>query len=159
MLDRTIRVGAGVAVMVVALIAIILRDGDWPAQRFLLVYFAPLLAYGAAWIRDRLAHVDRIAPALLAIDAFAFTAGALRAAGGWGVLPYSGHMLFLSYAAASPGPRSLRIIAVGLIAMTTWFKLVLWHDVRSWSLGVAIGLALVGLRSFLARRSALTPAP
>jgi hypothetical protein len=43
--------------------------------------------------------------------------------------------------------------------MTTWFKLVLWHDVRSWSLGVAIGLALVGLRSFLARRSALTPAP
>jgi hypothetical protein len=137
----------------VVLIAIVLRDDDWPAQRFLLVYFAPLLAYGARWIRDRLAHIDHVAPTLLATDAFAFAAGALRAAGGWGVLPYSGHMLFLSYAAAAPGPRSLRLVALGLIAMTSWFKLVLWHDVRSWSLGLAIGLTLAGLRLLLARQA------
>ena len=135
--------------MVIALVAITLRRGDWPAQRFLLVYFAPVLAYGAAWLRERLAHIDRIAPPLLAIDAFAFAAGALRAAGGWGVLPYSGHMLFLSYAVATPGPRSLRLIALALVAMTSWFKLVLWHDVRSWSLGLALGLMLASLRMIL----------
>ena len=150
-LDRSIRVGAVVGVMLIVLVAITLRNGDWPAQRFLLVYFAPVLAFGAAWARDRLASIDRAAPTLLAIDAFAFAAGALRAAGGWGVLPYSGHMLFLSYAVATPGPRSFRLLALGLVAMTSWFKLVLWHDVRSWSLGLTIGLALAGLRAILGR--------
>ena len=150
LLDRFIRVGAVVGVLVIVLVAVTLRNGDWPAQRFLLVYFAPVLAYGAAWARDRLASVDRAAPTLLAIDAFAFAAGALRAAGGWGVLPYSGHLLFLSYAIATPGPRSLRLLALGLVAMTSWFKLALWHDVRSWSLGLASGLVLAALRAIVA---------
>jgi hypothetical protein len=88
LLDRSIRVGASIAFVATTLVAIFVRDGDWPAQRFLLVYFAPMLAYGAAWARDRLAHIDQVAPVLSAVDAFAFAAGALRAAGGWGILPY-----------------------------------------------------------------------
>jgi hypothetical protein len=152
LLDRSIRVGASIAFVATTLVAIFVRDGDWPAQRFLLVYFAPMLAYGAAWARDRLAHIDQVAPVLSAVDAFAFAAGALRAAGGWGILPYSGHMLFLSYAAAAPGPRPLRVIALALIAMTSYFKLVLWHDARTWSLGLVAGLTLAALRAILARR-------
>lgn len=157
-LDRLLVVGAAVAVAAIV-VAAALRTGDWPAQRFLLVYFAPVLAYGAAWLRDRLARIDRLAPPLLVIDAFAFTAGALRAAGGWGVLPYSGHMLFLSHAVATPGPRSLRLIALGLVAMTSWFKLALWHDVGSWGLGLAMGLALAGVRSLLARQPGTRRSP
>jgi hypothetical protein len=155
-LDRLILVGATVGVMVIVLVAITLRSGDWTAQRFLLVYFAPVLAYGAAWLRERLARIGQIALPVFATDAFVFAAGALRAAGGWGVLPYSGHMLFLSYAVATPGPRSLRLIALVLIAMTSWFKLVLWHDLRSWSLGLAIGLGLAGLRPLLARQAGIS---
>jgi len=152
-LDRTIRVGASVAFMMVVLVAIVLRSEDWPAQRFLLVYVAPLFAYGAAWARDRLARIERDVTTVLAIDALAFAAGALRIAGGWGVLPYSGHMLFLTYAVATPSTRWLRLIALGLIGMTSYFKLVLWHDARTWSLGLAAGLALAALRTLTARRN------
>jgi hypothetical protein len=152
LLDRAILVGAGVGVMAAALVAVVLRQGDWPAQRFLLVYFAPMLAYGAMWARDRLARIADDDPVALSIDAFAFAAGALRAAGGWGVLPYSGHMLFLTYAVVTSRPWSLRVIAGALFAMTTYFKLVLWHDAQTWSLGLAAGLALAALKAIMARR-------
>lgn len=148
--DRLIRRGTVVVLIVTVVYAIVVRRGDWPAQRFMLVYFAPVLAYGAAWIRQRLARIDQVPPFLLLMDAFAFAAGALRVGGGWGLLPYSGHMLFLSYAVATPGSRALRLIALGLVLMTTWFKLALWHDPRSWTLGLALGLALAGLRTLLA---------
>jgi hypothetical protein len=134
------------------LVALVMRRGNWPEQRFLLVYFAPLLLYGAAWARDRLARLDRTATSATVIDAIAFLGGALRSAGGWGVLAYSGHMLFLSYAVATPGSRVLRLIAAGLIVMTSVFKLVLWHDARSWSLGIALGLGLAVLRVAVRRR-------
>jgi hypothetical protein len=153
LLDRLIRFGGGIAFIAVTLVAITIYGADWPAQRFLLVYLAPMLLYGAAWARDRLARVGRKASPPLVVDAIAFVAGALRAAGGWGVLPYSGHMLFLGYAAAAPGSRWLRLVALCLIAMTSWFKLVLWHDPRSWALGITAGLALAGLRAILARRT------
>src|SRR4051812_5219786 len=107
LLDRLIRLAGVVATFVVVLVALIWRRGDWPEQRFLLVYFAPLLLYGAAWARDRLARLDRTPQAATVVDAIAFLAGAFRSAGGWGVLPYSGHMLFLAYAVATPGSRAL----------------------------------------------------
>jgi hypothetical protein len=153
-LNRSIRFGGGIAFVAVNLIAITVYGADWSAQRFLLIYLAPMLLYGAAWTRERLARVGRDPSPLLAVDAIAFVAGALRAGGGWGVLPYSGHMLFLSYAAVAPASIWLRLVALALIAMTTWFKLVLWHDVRTWSLGLVLGLVLAGLRAVLARRDA-----
>ena len=155
LLDRLIRLAGAVAFLGTVAGAILLKNDDWNAQRFLLVYIAPLFLFGAMWARDRLSVLDTLAPSVAALDALAFAAGALRIAGGWGVLPYSGHMLFLSYAVASPGPRSLRLGALALVAVTTWFKLALWHDLRSWSLGLAIGLGLAALRSLFARQGSV----
>jgi hypothetical protein len=152
-LDRLVRLAGAVAFLGAVAAAILLESDDWSAQRFLLVYVAPLFLFGAMWARDRLAVLDTLAPSVVALDALVFAAGALRIAGGWGVLPYSGHMLFLSYAAATPGRPGLRLAALALIAMTTWFKLVLWHDPRSWLLGLVAGLALAVLRSVVTRRA------
>jgi hypothetical protein len=153
LLDRLIRLTGAVAFLGTVAGAILLKNDDWNAQRFLLVYIAPLFLFGAMWARDRLSVLDTLAPSVAALDALAFAAGALRIAGGWGVLPYSGHMLFLSYAAATPGRPWLRLAALALIAMTTWFKLVLWHDPRSWLLGLVAGLALAVLRLVVTRRA------
>ena len=150
LLDRLIVVVGIGSTLAVVLVALVLRRGSWPEQRFLLVYFAPLLIYGAAWARDRLARLDRSATSATLVDAIAFLAGALRSAGGWGVLPYSGHMLFLSYAVATPGARVLRVVAAALFVMTSVFKLLLWNDATSWSLGIAAGLTLAALRAVLA---------
>lgn len=129
--------------------AVALRRGDWPEQRFLLMYVAPLFVFGAHWARYRIARLDHTADGVLLLDGIVFVAGALRIAGGWGVLPYSGHMLFLTYAAATPAALALRIAAVLLIAMTSVFKLVLWHDPVSWGLGLVAGAALAIVRTRL----------
>jgi hypothetical protein len=142
-------IGGTLSLLLVALVG---RAGDWPAQRFLLFYVAPVIGYAAAWARGRLAALDRDPPGLLALDAVAFVAGGLRAGGGWGVLPYSGHVLFLTFAAFTSGERSLRLMAIGLLLVTSGFKLALWHDWRSWSLGLAGGLALGLARRLLERR-------
>ena len=157
LLDRALLAAGVVSTLALVLVALFLRRGDWPGQRFLIFYVAPLFAYGAAWARDRLARFEHISEPVLAVDALAFVAGALRAAGGWGVLPYSGHMLFLTYAVFSPGTWSLRIVALGLIATTSIFKLLLWHDARTWSLGLVAGLALAAIRACVhLRRTSIT---
>jgi hypothetical protein len=33
-----------------------------------------------------------------------------------------------------------RAIAVALLVMTTWFKLVVWHDPQTWAVGIVAGL-------------------
>lgn len=61
-------------------------------------------------------------------------------------------MLVLGYAAVAPGSRRLRLVAIVLMVMTTFFKRVLWDDVRSWSVGLVLGLALATCRTAVARR-------
>jgi hypothetical protein len=53
-------------------------------------------------------------------------------------------MLFLTHAAAT-GRGGVRRPAVGLLLETTWFKLTIWDDPRSWALGLAAGLASAAL--------------
>ena len=85
--------------------------------------------------------------------AFALVAGAIRA-GGPAVLPYSGHMLFLTYAALAPGGRAMRVAALLLAALASVFKLVLWHDAPNWGLGLALGASLALARAVTVRREA-----
>jgi hypothetical protein len=56
------------------------------------------------------------------------------------VLPFSGHMLFLTYSGLTTTARWYRWLALVLLAETTVFKLWVWRDVYSWSLGLVIGL-------------------
>ena len=152
-IQRLLRFAGIASAIVIVGAALLLRRGDAPAQRFLILYVAPLFLYGAEWVRERMVRFAARGGAETMVDAAAFLAGALRIAGGWGVLPYSGHMLFLTYAAVAPGSRTLRLLALPLLAMTTLFKLVLWNDPRSWSLGVIAGLLLAGVRAIVVRRA------
>lgn len=143
-------VAIGAPVLLVAL-AITVFHGDWPRQRFLLVYTAPLFVFGAAWARARLRMLDQLAPIAAAFDAAAFVLGAIRIGGGWGVLPYSGHMLFLTYVAATTRGASWRMAALGLLGMTTWYKLGVLDDRSSWAIGLACGLLLSLARASIGR--------
>jgi len=136
-----------------ALIALGWYRGDWPEQRFLLLYMAPLFAFGAVWARAFLSAIDRAEPRVALVDGLAFVAGGIRAWGGWGVLPYSGHMLFLSFVALTADDRRSRWTALLLLALTSWFKLALWHDWRSWSLGVTLGAAFAVARGLISLRT------
>ncbi|HEX2779213.1 MAG TPA: hypothetical protein VHM30_06930 [Gemmatimonadaceae bacterium] len=55
------------------------------------------------------------------------------------LLPFSGHMLFLTYSALVTPSTGYRTLAALAIAETAWFKFVLWHDARSFWLGVLGG--------------------
>ena len=104
-------------------------------------------------LRRRLAHVGERPNAADRVDVLAFAAGAARSGGGWGVLPYSGHALFLTYVLLTGPGRGFRTVAVMLLVTTTWFKLALWNDPYSWSLGITIGVMLAAIRGYAAARA------
>jgi hypothetical protein len=121
-----------------AIVAALFVDG-WPARRFLILYAAPLFLAAPLWLRVRIAE-NGFAPnrqalvdgAVLAFSFLRFVLGEL--------LPFSGHMLFLSYSGLTIRRSSYRWIALVLVAETTVFKLWIWRDPRSWSLGLAMGI-------------------
>lgn len=118
---------------------------------FWAIYVAPMLAAVPFWARLRLAAVERIPIAARVFDVVVFFAALLRFIEIGGI-PASGHTLFLTHAFVTVRDWRWRVIAVALLAMTTWFKLALWHDVRSWIVGIAAGLA-TGLLSRVAERT------
>jgi hypothetical protein len=144
--------------LVLAVLALTRHHGDWPAQRFLIVYTAPMFAFGAWWARALLASVGSLPTRVLIIDALAFAAAGIRVAGGWGVIPYSGHVLFLTFVLLSTSDRRFRWSAIALLAVATWFKVALWNDWRSWSLGLMLGVLLAIARRVTVRRTALVGA-
>jgi len=150
---------AGIGIpLAAALVAFTRYRGQWPEQRFLLLYMAPLFAFGAAWARTTLYTIDHAEPRVVLVDGLAFVAGGIRVGGGWGVLPYSGHMLFLTFVALTTDDRRFRWTALVLLALTSWFKLALWHDWLSLSLGVMLGVLFAVARGILSRRTAVARA-
>ena len=119
---------------------------SWPAVRFLLLYVAPMCIAVPWWMRARLRTLNGEGnveswragadAAMLVLAMARFVVGA--------VLPWSGHMLFLSYSAITTDTRDYRIVAVLLLVETTVFKLLVWQDARSWAIGLALG-GLVGV--------------
>lgn len=125
----------------------------WPARRFLLLYVAPFFVAFFAWARIRVDGPGRMPARTTAIDALAVVLGAVRFAGA--PVPFSGHMLF-AYSAPTTRSTPYRLLVLLLAAETTWFKLVLWSDFASWSLGLVLGAALAAAH-LLVHRS--TPLP
>ena len=121
------------------------------AAKFLVLYYGPLFVAAPLWVRERLDARG----SSRAIDAVVLVLAFARMVGGE-VLPYSGHMLFLVYSLlAAPVSARYRLLALALLAETTVFKLWLWRDPRSWTLGLILGLAaaFVGWASTRARRT------
>ena len=154
---RRALLASGVAVPLLFAAGALVVEG-WAARRFLLLYAAPFFAAFFAWAWLRVERIEADRTGALAVDAAAVVLGAIRFAGP--VVPFSGHMLFFVYAALTT--RSMRFLAliVVLIAETSWFKLVLWRDPRSWALGIATGAALAAARILIHRSSPVpTTAP
>lgn len=146
---RALAVSAVLVPLIFAAGALVV-DG-WTARRFLLLYLAPFFVAFFVWARIRVDEVARTPAAALAVDAAAVVLGAVRFVGP--VVPFSGHMLFFAYSALATRSTAYRWLALALAAETTWFKLVLWRDFASWSLGIAAGVMLATLRIILVRRS------
>jgi hypothetical protein len=130
---------------------------DWPARRFLLFYLAPLFAIGPLWVRLRLGDTSRRFDLIAGIDAAVFVFSVARFLSGT-LLPFSGHMLFLTYSAIVTNRPSYRIIALLLLCVTTWFKLALWRDQASWGIGLVLGFIL-GVAALLLERESERPTP
>lgn len=134
-----------------ACVAVALFVDTWALRWFWIVYVATILAAVPFWVRLRLAMLERIPTAARVLDAAVFLTAFLRFVEIGGV-PASGHTLFLTHAFVTVRDLRWRVIALALLAMTTWFKLALWHDPRSWSVGIAAGLA-TGVLGRIAERT------
>ena len=141
---------ASVAVPLLFAAGALVVDG-WEARRFLLLYVAPLFVAFFVWGWIRVGRMEDDRPAAPAVDALATVLGAIRFAGL--PVPFSGHMLFFVYAALTTRSPRFLLLILALAAETTWFKLVLWRDPRSWALGIAGGTALAAARVLINRNS------
>lgn len=109
--------------------------------RFFLLYVAPMLIATPIWLRLRLAEGPLSFSRRWLLDAVVVFVSALRGIGVPG-LPFSGHTLFLTYSGIVTPHRGYRVLALLLMLETTVFKLWLWQDPKSWSLGIAAGILL-----------------
>jgi hypothetical protein len=124
-----------------------------PERRgFFIIYMAPLLLAGPLWLRFRVAQIETLSERQLTVDGVVFLAGALRMFGGWGVLPYSGHMLFLTYSMLTTRSLGYSLVAAVLLVMTTIYKLALWDDWSTWLWGLALGIIAAAIWHRASRR-------
>jgi hypothetical protein len=137
---------------IAAVLAGFLSMDAGPARRFVVFYIAPMVLVFPLWARVRLARIEVEPAGRVALDAAVTLLAEVRTL--TGALPFSGHMLFLTYSLLTTRPLWYRVVAILLIAETTWFKLGMWSDLRSWSLGLACGLAAAAVYAFLGKRRA-----
>ena len=114
------------------------ETGSWGAVQFFVLYALPLFVIAPIWARTRLAIVATLTWFTLATDAIVLMLSVARFAASE-VFPFSGHMLFLTYTLLTSRSARYRWFAAALIVETSVFK-SLWHDARSWAIGLALGL-------------------
>jgi hypothetical protein len=131
------------------------ETGSWGSVRFFVLYAAPLFLAAPLWMRSRVCVIAQLSNFALVMDVVVFVASVARFAAAE-IFPFSGHMLFLTYTLLTARARWYAWLAVALIAETSFFKLVLWRDQRSWMIGLVLGAvigALVRLTSPAAKRA------
>jgi hypothetical protein len=152
-LDRWLRVAAVVAptLAVIAGVVHYAVTRDVAGVRFLALYVAPMFLAAPLWVRQRLIGYEQRDAAVHAIDAVVFALAVARFGVGE-MLPFSGHMLFLTYTGITVRASGYRWLVALLLIETTIFKLVLWRDPASWSIGLALGVAAGGIAALCQRR-------
>lgn len=118
-----------------------------------ILYVAPLFAAGPLWIRERVRERGVRPDVVWAIDLTVFGLATARFLTGR-FLPFSGHMLFLTYSGLSTNSRLYQVFAVVLILETAWFKFMLWDDPTSFWLGGLGALTAVVIRGVASRATA-----
>ena len=138
-LDRAALV-ACVAVPLAIAAAALVAD-NWRARRFLLAYVAPFFVAFPLWFRTRMARPW--GGREMAVDGAVSLLGAVRMTGSF--LPFSGHTLFYLYSLLTTRTAWYRVLAALLLIETAYFKLLLWSDPRSFTLGIVLALAFAAL--------------
>ena len=128
-------------VCVVGSIAAISKFDSARGARFLLLYVAPLSLMALWWIHERIENLESTGDyrGRLWIDALVLLLASARFV--TGSLPFSGHMLFLTYTALTTQRVAYKWVALIVAIETTIFKLVVWHDPTTWAVGMFLGLA------------------
>lgn len=133
--------------LAVAVYAIVRFEGA--AASYRLWYYVPAAALVGSWLADRLALPPRRALPWC-IDGAVLLLCAARPLFGWP--PVSGHAVFVIHALLSGSHRLTRVLAVGVLAITLYAKIVLWHwDATLWpglAIGAVAGFAWRGVRNF-----------
>ena len=114
------------------------ETGSWGSVRFFVFYAAPLFLAAPLWMRSRVCAITQLSSLALVMDVVVFVASVARFAAS-AIFPFSGHMLFLTYTLLTARARWYGWLAAALIIETSFFKLVLWHDQRSWMIGLVLG--------------------
>ena len=140
-LDRALLAAAVIAPLLWVVAGIVIYRTRHSAElaRFLALYVAPIFGAAPLWIRERLAHRPPLPLRVWLIDGLVVALSAIRFVVG-PALPFSGHMLFLTYSGLVSRRRGYRWLALVLIAETTVFKFWEWHDPGSWAVGLAVGV-------------------
>ncbi|MEO5816279.1 MAG: hypothetical protein ABIT20_13470 [Gemmatimonadaceae bacterium] len=152
-LDRWLGIVAAVApsLAVIAGLTHYAVTRDVAGVRFLALYVAPMFLAAPLWLRHRLVGFDQRSAVMHTIDAVVLALAVARF--GFGeMLPFSGHMLFLTYTAITVNAAGYRWLAVVLLIETTIFKLILWRDPASWSVGLGLGAAAGIIAMMMQRR-------
>lgn len=141
-LDRWLLIAAFVAPLVAVVAGAVhyAMTGTIDGLRFLALYVAPMFLAAPIWVRIRLVGLEERRGRIRALDAIIFLLAVLRFIVG-GALPFSGHMLFLTYTLVTVRAAGYRWLVGALLLETTVFKLIVWHDLYSWSIGLGLGLA------------------
>lgn len=142
-LDAALLWGAALAPVGCAVVAafVFYETASWGSVRYFMIYAAPLLVAVALWGRARLQVVETLTPLTLAMDGVVVALSFVRFVFGE-VHPLSGHMLFLTYSVITTRATGYRWLAVILLLETTVFKLLIWRDPYSWTLGLLAGLVM-----------------
>jgi len=146
-LRRALAIAAIGVPLLCAAAALVVEGGA--ARRFLLLYVAPFFVAFFAWARIRVGELPRASRTAMAVDGLAVVLGAVRFVGG--PVPFSGHMLFFVYSALTTRSVPYLLLVLALAAQATWYKLAVWDDFTSWSLGIAAGALLAGIRILVHR--------
>lgn len=149
-LGRAILWGGGVlaALTVIGALVVLERPVD---RQFWIVYTAPLFLVGPLWLRLRLAELPPRPNSAPAVDIAVFGLGIIRFLTAQ-MVPFSGHMLFLTYSILVTGAWWYRALGAAMLVGTSAFKLGLWDDAYSWAWGGGLGIAAAALHWLLVRR-------
>jgi hypothetical protein len=136
LLDRVLLAGAALAPA--AVVAAGLAAPTWEYRSFLIFYVAPLFLAAPLWLRFRLATPSARPLASALLDALVLALSIMRLLPE-SFVPFSGHMLFLSYSVLTVRSPWYRVLAAALLIETTYFKLAIFGDPGSWWRGLAAG--------------------
>lgn len=115
---------------------------DWEVTRHYIHYVAPVYFIAVLFVYCRLGETERLRLGPGGLDALAIALSSLRMLPFAGLLLYSGHTLFLSYAFLTTVSLAFRSVVGVYFLWVTLLKLGVFHNPGSWAVGIIIGACL-----------------